>query len=293
MYPVAFEYVRPASVDEARHWLVELGDDAKLLAGGHSLLPMLKLRLATPEVLVDISDLPELVGIDVAEDGARLGAGTTWRALLRDRSLGAAYPLLHDAIAVIGDRQVRARGTIGGSIAHADVAADIPAPLLALDAAVEIAGDAGRRREPLDDVLVGMFETTLADDELLTAVHVPALAPTATSAYVKFEQPASRLALCGVAVVVDHHPDGRLRDVRIAVTGAGDRAYRATVAEAALEGQRPDASRLDAVADAARHDLDPRSDVHADAAYRAHLVRVLTRRALETALARHAPQEAA
>ncbi|WP_052664800.1 FAD binding domain-containing protein [Nitriliruptor alkaliphilus] len=293
MYPVAFEYVRPSSVDEARHWLVELGEDAKLLAGGHSLLPMLKLRLAAPEVLVDICDLPELVRIDVGADGARLGAGTTWRALLRDRSLGAAYPLIHDAVAVIGDRQVRARGTIGGSIAHADVAADIPAPLLALGASVEIAGDTGSRREPLDDVLVGMFETTLGEAELLTAVHIPALSSTTTTAYVKFEQPASRLALCGVAVVIDHHPDQRLHGVRIAVTGAGDRAYRATEAEAVLEGQQPDDQRLDAAADAARHDLSARSDVHADAVYRSHLVRVLTRRALETALARHAAQEAA
>lgn len=293
MYPVAFEYVRPDSVEAARGWLQELGEEAKLLAGGHSLLPMLKLRLATPEVLVDISGLPELSRIEVGPDGAALGAGATWRALLRDQVLGAAYPLLHDAIAIIGDRQVRARGTIGGSIAHADVAADIPAPLLALDATVEIAGDDGRRTEPLDDLLVSMFETTLGEDEVLTGIHLPTLPATTTTAYVKYEQPASRLALCGVAVVLDHRPDGSLGDVRIAVTGAAERAYRATEAEAALTGRHPTDDVIDETADAARHDLQPRADLHADAAYRSQLVRVLTRRALRIAMTRHADKEAA
>lgn len=293
MYPVAFEYVRPASVDEARRWLVELGEDAKLLAGGHSLLPMCKLRLATPEVLIDISQLDELVGIEVTDDGARLGAGATWRSLLRHQALGAAYPLLHDAISVIGDRQVRARGTIGGSLAHADVAADIPAPLLALDATVEIAGEAGVREIAVDELLVGMFETSLEEDEVLTAVRLPALPAGATTAYAKFEQPASRLALCGVAAVIDADADGTLTDVRLGVTGVASRAYRASEAEQLLVGRRPDADAIAQAADAARADLPPRDDVHADAAYRAQLVQVLTRRALETALGRRAAKEAA
>lgn len=293
MYPVAFEYVRPATLDEARHWLVELGEDAKLLAGGHSLLPMLKLRLATPETLIDVSQLAELRDLHVDGDGARIGAGVTWREMRRHDALGQAYPLLHDAVAIIGDRQVRARGTLGGSLAHADVAADIPAPLLALEAQVQILGADGERTDALDDVLVGMFETTLEDDEILVAVRIPALPATATTAYVKFEQPASRLALCGVAAVVDHGPDGQLTDVRIAVTGAGDRAYRATTAEDQLRGQRPDAELLAAAADAARDGLAPRSDIHADAAYRSHLVQVLTQRALTAALDRHTHKDAA
>lgn len=291
MYPVAFEYVRPTTVEEARHWLKEFGEEAKLLAGGHSLLPMLKLRLATPEVLIDISEMDELVSVDVGGQAARIGAGTTWRSLLRSGELMAAYPLLHDAISVIGDRQVRARGTIGGSLAHADVAADIPAPLLALDARVEIVGDDGRREEMLDDLLIGMFETSLEEDEVLTAVHLPALPPTAATAYVKFEQPASRLALCGAAAVLDTHGDGSLRDVQIAVTGVSSRAFRAREAERLLEGHRPDDERLAAAAEAARQDLQPRDDVHADAAYRSQLVRVLVGRALSIALARRGGEE--
>lgn len=286
MYPVAFDYVRAESVAHALECLAEPDVDTKLLAGGHSLVPMLKLRLAVPEVLVDISGLDELTGIAIEPATARIGAATTWRELLLDPGLASAAALVPEAVRMIGDRQVRARGTIGGSVAHADVAADIPAPLLALDAEMEIAGPGGRRRMSLDDFLVGMFETDLDDGEVLTALTFPVPPPGTSTAYVKFEQPASHLALCGAAAAVTCAEDGRVRRARLAVTGVAGRAFRARAAEALLVGERLDERSIEAAGEQASAGVEPRSDIHADAAYRAHLVDVLARRALRTAAER-------
>lgn len=287
MYPVAFEYVRAESVGHALECLADPDLETKLLAGGHSLLPMLKLRLAMPEVLVDVSGLAELSGVAVGPSVVRVGAATTWRDLLSDAGLGAAAPLVPEAVGMIGDRQVRARGTIGGSLAHADAAADITAPLLALDAEVEIEGPAGRRRVALDDFLVGMFETALDDAEVLTAVTFQAPQPGTSTAYIKFEQPASHLALCGVAAVVSCDDSGRVTRARLAVTGVTGRAFRARAAEEGLVGERLDARAVQAASVRARSGLeDVRSDVHADAEFRAHLVGVLAGRALRAAAER-------
>lgn len=282
MYPVAYEYVRAASVEHARACLADAEGEGKLLAGGHSLIPMLKLRLAVPEVLVDVSELDELRGIEIAGQQVRIGASTTWRELLMHEGLGSAAPVVPEAVEVIGDRQVRARGTVGGSLAHADAAADIPAPLLVLDAEVEIAGEDGRRWQPLDDVLVAMFQTTLEDDDLLTAIRFAPLPTGAGSAYEKFPQPASHLALCGIAAVVRLDGD-TIAEARLAVTGATGRAFRPRDVEQRLVGQQPTDDVFADVATGIVGDRQVRSDIHADATYRANLVEVLTQRALRRA----------
>lgn len=286
MYPVAFDYVRAESVAHALDCLAEPDVESKLLAGGHSLIPMLKLRLAVPEVLVDISGLDELSGVSAEPSGVRIGAAATWRELLLDAGLREAAPLVPEAVRLIGDRQVRARGTIGGSVAHADTAADIPAPLLALDTEVEIAGPAGRRRMALDDFLVGMFQTDLDEAEVLTALTFPVPPPGTAAAYEKFDQPASHLALCGVAAAVTRDGDGRVQRARLAVTGVTGRAFRAREAEDLLVGERLDDRSVAAASERAATGIEPRSDIHADAAYRANLVKVLAGRALRAAAER-------
>src|SRR5216684_1476654 len=230
MYPANFDYKRPATVDEAIALLTTHGDDAKLLAGGHSLIPAMKLRLARPGVIVDIGRIASLNYIREAGGAIAIGAMTTHQEiesskLLRDRS-----PLLAETAAHIGDLQVRNKGTIGGSLAHADPAADYPAAILALDAEIDLAGPRGRRTIKASAFFVDLLQTALAADELLTEIRVPATAKTV--AYEKTEQKASGFALAGAAVVVG--ADG----VRVGITGVAAKAYRATGVEQALAGQR-------------------------------------------------------
>jgi aerobic carbon-monoxide dehydrogenase medium subunit len=270
VFPVDFGYVRAVSL---RHALDELAaaPDAKLLAGGQSLLPMMKLRLAAPEALIDIGGLAELARITAVGGGGEgwtIGAGTTYRALGRDRALMAAYPALADALAVLADPQVRARGTAGGAIAHADPAADLPAVLLAMDAGLAIAGPGGTRTTTIDDFLRGAYTTYLAEDEILTSITLNAR--PVSQAYEKFEHPASHLPLAGVCAALTV-TDGAITDVRLAVTGVAARPYLVTdVAAGPPDG------------------LTVLSDQYASEQFRLHLAQVMARRAVARALERAA-----
>jgi carbon-monoxide dehydrogenase medium subunit len=266
MIPAQFEYVAAEAPAHALELLAEHGDDAKLLAGGHSLLPMMKLRLAMPEVLIDIGRLDELAGVSL--DGADLVIGATTRHadLAASELVRTEAPLLAYAAAQVGDPQIRHRGTIGGSLSHADPAADLPMALVAAGGSVELRGPAGSRRVSADDFFQGYFETAMQPDELLTAVRVPRR-PGIPWGYQKFVRRSNDWAIVGVAAV----------DGRIALANMGPTPLRATAAEEALAAG---ASPADAAARAA-DGTSPGEDMHADKTYRQHLARVLTRRALE------------
>jgi carbon-monoxide dehydrogenase medium subunit len=279
MYAASFDYQRPTTIDEAIALLAQHGDDAKVLAGGHSLIPAMKLRLARPRVVVDIARIPSLS--EIREVGGRIaiGALATHRAIESSALVKAKCPLLAETAGVIGDVQVRNKGTIGGSLAHADPAADYPAAILALDAEIDVVGPKGRRTVQAVDFFVDLMQTVLAADELITEIRVPATARTV--AYVKTEQKASGFALAGVAVVAG--ADG----IRIGVTGVAPKAYRAAAAEQALAGQTsPSVETIALAAARAADGVEPLGDIHASASFRAHLAQVNVRHAIEKALAR-------
>jgi len=271
VYPRAFEYQRANSVQEAIQAL-QGNEDAKIIAGGHSLLPVMKLRLASPSLLVDISKVQELKNISV-NGGATIGAGVTYNDLLANDQLKASYPVLHECVASVGDVQVRNRGTVGGAAAHADPAADIPAALLALGAEFTAVGPNGERTIAADDFFIDILTTDLQPDEVLTSIKLPAAAPK--SAYEKFAHPASGYAIVGVAAVVG--ADG----VKVAITGSTYKATRLTAVEQALSGN-VDAASIDAAAEQIG-DLDYAGDHFASAEYRAHLTKVYVKRALKRA----------
>lgn len=287
VFPADFGYVRAESLPHALDLLTRAaagGEDARLLAGGQSLLPMMKLRLAAPRALIDIGAIPGLAGITGNDDGTTaIGALTTYRALQRDPLITARFPGMKDALDVLGDQQVRARGTIGGCVAHGDPAADLPAVLLALDAELTIAGPSGTRTAALDEFLRGVFTTDLAADEIVTAVTLAAAPPG--QAYEKFGQPASHLPLAGVCAVLEVE-GGRVAAARVAVTGIASRPFRARSAERSLVSAPLTADVLDGAAAVAGTGVQPLSDQHASGPYRMHLARVLARRALERAAAR-------
>jgi carbon-monoxide dehydrogenase medium subunit len=335
MFPADFSYARARSLDEALDLLDEAAaadEEAKLIAGGQSLLPMMKLRLAAPQVLIDIADLKELRGGGWTAQGtgfnALIGALTTYRQLARSRFCSEGLPTEHgghrgsigivpaitDALSVLADPQVRARGTIGGAVAHGDPASDLPAVLLALNAAVTVASRAGRHEQtqpplgsagsgalvndipnvgmreiPLDDFLQGIYTTDLAEDEVVT--HIRIRTPGARgSAYEKFPHPASHLPLAGVCAVVRLR-DGLIDGAEVAVTGISPRPYRAREAESLLTGAPPTQETLAAAAAQVTRlpggeQASLLGDQHASAPYRAHLAEVLTRRALARAIAR-------
>jgi carbon-monoxide dehydrogenase medium subunit len=282
--PAEFTYRRASTVDEAVSLLAEL-DDARPLAGGHSLLPAMKLRLSTPGALVDIGRIPGLAGIERDGDGIRIGALATHAAVASSELVRSECPVLAETASLIGDRQVRNRGTIGGSIAHADPASDMPALLLALDAEIVARSKKGERTIPLREFFQGPFATALAPDEILVEIRFLAGHPEYGSAYRNVEQPASGYSLAGAAVVIGHSKGSGtpFDDVRIAISGVSvDGAYRATAAEKAFVASgKPE--------DAAAHAVDGvhvSSDIHADAEFRAALARVQVRRALEAAIER-------
>jgi carbon-monoxide dehydrogenase medium subunit len=278
MYPANFDYTRPATVDEAIALLTKHGDDAKVLAGGHSLIPAMKLRLAQPKVVIDIARIANLNYIRKASGGAiAIGAMTTHQEIETSAILRGSSPLLAETASCIGDVQVRNKGTIGGALAHADPASDYPAAILALDAEIDVVGPRGRRTITAGGFFVDLLQTALAADELLVEVRVPATAKTV--AYLKTAQKASGFALAGVAVVVG--PDG----VKVGVTGVAAKAYRATAVEQALKSGRTAAAIAAAAAHAA-DGVDALGDIHASAEFRRHLAQVNTRRAIEQALAR-------
>ena len=278
MIPAEFDYVAPASLDEALSALAGGGEDAKVLAGGHSLIPLMKLRLAAPTLLVDLGRIDGLRGVQ-ANGGLRIGAMTTHAELEDDGSLG----LLSRAAGTIADRQVRHRGTIGGSLAHGDPASDLPAVLLAADGEVVARGPGGERTIRAADLFSDYLTTTLQPDEILTEVRMPSLEGWGFG-HQKFNRRREDWAMVGVCALV-RASDGVCEDVRIGLTNMGSTPLRARAAEEALRGQPLDAERIEAAADLAPEGTDPPGDLNATPDYKRHLARVLTRRALEEAAA--------
>ncbi len=284
MIPASFSYQRPASLDEA---LAAIGADpgAKILAGGQSLLPLLKMRLASANSLVDIGRIPGLSGVRKLDDGGLgIGALTTYAELLD--SPARDYGLLGDAIPHIGDVQVRNRGTIGGAIAHCDPASDLAACLLALDAGLVIRSAGGERTTSVDGFFEGAFTTHLGAGEILTEVRLPAPSDNVGSAYATLQQSASGYPLVGVAAIVFGDGSGGIAQANVALTGVGDHAYRAKAVEAALRGSDGSSGSIASAAAHATDGVDVQGDIHADRAYRTAMATVYTRRAIEAALAR-------
>lgn len=266
MIPAPFDYARAESTGHALDLLAEHGDEAKLLAGGHSLLPMMKLRLAFPSVLVDIGSLDELAGIAIDGDDLVIGATTRHADVTGSELVRAQAPLLAWSAAQVGDPQIRHRGTIGGSLAHADPAADLPLALTALGGSVELTGPAGNRIVAADDFFVGYFETAMEPDEILTAVRVPRR-PDEPWGYQKFTRRANDWAIVGVAAVGG----------RVALANMGAKPLRALAVEEALAA----GAAVTEAAALAAEGTAPGEDIHADREYRQHLARVLTERALQ------------
>jgi carbon-monoxide dehydrogenase medium subunit len=283
MIPAQFDYAAPATLSEALAALSQ-NPEAKALAGGHSLLPMMKLRLATPALLVDLRKIADLRGVSANGGGWRIGAMTTHNEIANHASL-KGYQALIDATSSIGDAQVRNRGTIGGSLAHADPAADLPAVALALEVTINVSGSGGARAIAVDQYFTGMFETGLQEGEILTSVDLPALGAGTASAYAKLANPASGYAMVGVAARVTLS-GGVAQNVRVALTGAVDHAVRLASVESALNGQALNAESIAAACEQAGAGLDMMGDIHASADYRAAMIKVYARRALTKALER-------
>lgn len=270
MIPVAFEYARPDSVDGALALLAERGEDATLLAGGHSLLPVMKLRLAAPELVIDIGKLAELQYIRVDGDEVAIGAGTRHRTIEASDVLATECPMLAAVARTVGDPQVRHRGTIGGSLAHADPASDLPAAVLALGGSVVLRSARGERQVPITGFYTGVFSSVKEPDELIVEVRVPRTGG-AGWAYEKFTRRANDWAVVGVAVI----------DGRVGLVNMGSTPLRASQTEAALA----DGASIEDAAALADQRTEPPADLAGTEAYRRHLARVLTRRALTTASA--------
>ena len=282
MIPGSFEYFAPTALDEALSLLQEHGDDAKVLAGGHSLIPTMKLRLAEPAVIIDIGRIGGLKGISESNGKLVIGALTTHHELESSDLVQQRVPLLAQTAAEIGDVQVRNKGTIGGSIAHADPAADWPAAILALDADIQIAGPNGERTVKATDFFQGLYETDLGDDEILTAIHVSIPDANTKGTYLKLHQVASGFALAGVAVVLTKSGD-TCQSVAVGITGVSDAPYRASSVESDLTGAALTAENIAAAAEKAVDGIDALEDIHASQAYRQNLAKVYTRRAIESA----------
>ena len=283
MIPSAFDYVRASSIDEAVRLLAKHGEDAKILAGGQSLIPMMKLRFAAPSTLIDIRKIPALTGIVVSDDLVTIGALTTHAAIAADAGLCAAAPALWDAANALGDPQVRNLGTIGGSVSHADPLADYPAVMLALEAEFTIAGPSGERHVAAGEFFRGMYETSLSGGEILTAIRFRT-APT--SAYVKFHHPASHYAVVGAAAVLQLNR-GTIGAARVAITGLYDIAFRAASVERALTGVSPnDAAAVERAVAGAGGEGEARGDTFASGAYRKAMAAVYVARAVERAASR-------
>ena len=286
MYPAAFEYHAPTTVKDALGLLGKLGDDAKILAGGHSLIPMMKLRLAQPKHLVDLRKVPGLAGIKEDKGALAIGAMTTHWQVESSDLVKSKLPVLCDVAGIIGDPAVRNLGTVGGSLAHADPAADWPAIMIALGAEMVCEGPKGRRAVKVDDWFKGLMATALGDDELLVEVRVPLLAAGSGAAYMKFPHPASRFAVVGVAAAVTLDKQGACTKASLGVTGAGTKAVRAKGVEAGCTGKKLDAATIEATAQKAADGVDVQADLQGSVEYKSHLCRVFAKRALTEAVKR-------
>ena len=287
MKPAPFAYHRPATLDEALALLAEHGGEAKPLAGGQSLIPAMNFRLARPAVLVDLNRVAELGYVRAGRDGLQIGAMTRQRAVERSDAVRSAAPLLAEAMPFIAHPQIRNRGTVGGSLAHADPAAELPAVMLALEARFRARGPQGERWIPAGEFFTGILETALGPDELLLEVVVPKSPARTGYAFAELARRRGDYALVGVAARVTLDRRGRCQAARITLFSVGDGPVLAAAAAAMLDGQEPSLEAMRAAADAAaQRDIDPPSDIHASAAYRRRLAAVLTRRALQRAVER-------
>ena len=287
MKPAPFAYHRPDTVDEALALLAEHGYDAKLLAGGQSLVPAMNFRLAQPAVLIDLNRIPGLDGIAEAGGGVRIGAMARQRAAERSAIVAARAPLVTETLPYVAHPQIRNRGTIGGSIAHADPAAELPAVMVALDARFHLRGPDGMRTVPAGEFFTGLFGTALEPDEMLVEVEVPAAGQRTGWAFDEVSRRHGDFALAGAAAVVGVDDDGRCTSARVVLLSVGDGPVLAAEAAAALVGAEPADAAIRAAAEAAAHrDIDPPGDIHASPAYRRRLAEVLVRRVLPRAFAR-------
>jgi carbon-monoxide dehydrogenase medium subunit len=281
MIPAAFDYVAPQTVDEALSALAEHGADAKVLAGGQSLLPLMKFRLANPKLLVDLAKISALSGIRKQDDNVVIGALTTHYQIEISDLLKKSCPLLPQIARVIGDVQVRNRGTIGGSIVHADPAADWPAAMLALRAELRVRGRGGERVLSAEEFFLGPMTTAIEPTEILTEIRVPLASRRSAAAYQKMAQQASGFAIVGVAVSLKPGVAGKCEEIGIGVTGLSDKPFRAEAVEERLRGNKLTAKCIEESAAHVADGIEPLEDLHANAEFRAHLARVYTSRAIQ------------
>jgi CO/xanthine dehydrogenase FAD-binding subunit len=286
MKPAPFNYHDPTTTDAALALLAQLGDEAKVLAGGQSLVPMMNFRLARPSDLVDLNRIPELSYLELSGETLRIGAMLRQRDLERSPVVEQRWPLIKEAVSYIGHVQIRNRGTVGGSLAHADPAAELPAVMTALGAELVIRGQGGERTMQPGEFFQSYYETALAPTELLVEIRVPPLPRRTGWGFQEVSRRHGDFALVGVAALVTLDDDGLIREGRLAFTGAAPTPIRPVQAEASLAGQRPDEDLFREIGVLASADLDPHSDIHASAEYRREVGAVLARRALMQASAR-------
>jgi carbon-monoxide dehydrogenase medium subunit len=284
MFPASFGYFAARSVEEAIELLTKHGEEAKLLAGGHSLIPAVKLRLATPRYLIDLGRVPGLGGVRIDGETLAIGALTVHADVASSVLVRQHLPALAEAAAMIGDVQVRNRGTIGGSVAHADPAADFPVILTALDASFVLVSPSGRRTIPADDFFIDFFTTALAPNEVLTEIRVPLPASGAGTAYAKLAHPASGYVVVSAGVLLIREPSGRCSSARVAIGGLGGRPLRATATESLLQGHPITPEVIATAAAKAAEGTDPDGDLYASADYKRHMAAVYARQALEKAI---------
>ncbi len=283
MFPASFRYVAARSVEEAIELLTKYGEDAKLLAGGHSLLPAMKLRLAAPRYLIDIGRLPGLSGVRIDGETLAIGALTVHADVASSELVRERLPGVAEAASVIGDVQVRNRGTIGGSVAHADPGADFPVILTALDASFVLISPSGRRTVPADDFFIDYFTTVTAPNEVLTEIRVPLPPSGAGTAYAKLGHPASGYVVVSAGALVIREVSGQCTSARIAIGGLGSGPLRAAATEATLQGQPLTPEVIAVAAAKAAEGADPDDDVYASADYKRHMATVYARKAIEKA----------
>lgn len=288
MKPPAFEYRAPEALDEALSLLAEFGDDAKPLAGGQSLIPLLNFRLARPAVLIDLNRVRSLAGIEATADGLRIGAMTRQRMLERSADVARSAPLIAETMPHVAHPQIRNRGTLGGSLAHAEPAAELPAVMITLGARLRLQSSTGERSLTADEFFTGLFATDLRTGELLTAVEIPALPARTGYAFEEVARRHGDFALLGVAASVTLDAAGVCREARITLVNPGAGAERMQRAASLLAGRSPNATLAREAGEIAAADVSATADVHASPEYRRQLARVLTRRALERAFTRAA-----
>ena len=286
MYPANFAYFAPSTLEEALDLLARHGEDAKLLAGGHSLIPAMKLRLSEPPCLIDLGQLPDLRGVRLDGDTLVIGALTVHADVASSDLVRQHVAGLSEAAGAIGDVQVRNRGTIGGSVAHADPGADLPVMLTALGASFVLVGPSGSRTITADDFFLDFFTTALAPDEVLTEVRVPVPPSGSGSAYAKLPHPASGYVVVSAGALLVRGESGRCERATVAIGGVGGAPVRATASEAALQGQHLSAEAVSAAASLAAEGIDPDEDIYASAEYRRHLATVYARMAIDAAVQR-------